>query len=55
MLTIEDYLIQNAEKLLQPLFEEVEQIALFNQEKVLKAFQKNQIALRHFVHLRLYK
>lgn len=41
-------LIKQAEKVLQPLFEVVEDIALFNQEKVLKAFQNNQIALRHF-------
>lgn len=41
-------LIEEAEKKLQPLFKKAEDIALFNQEKVLKAFQKNQIALRHF-------
>ena len=41
-------LIEKAEIELQPLFKEVEDIALYNQEKVLKAFQNNQIALRHF-------
>ncbi len=41
-------LIKKAENELQPLFKKVEEIALFNQEKVLKAFQKNHIALRHF-------
>lgn len=41
-------LIEKAELELQPLFKEVEDIALYNQEKVLKAFQNNQIALRHF-------
>ncbi len=41
-------IIKNAEKELQPIFNIVEDIALFNQEKVLKAFQNHQIALRHF-------
>lgn len=41
-------LIEKAELKLQPQFKLAEEIALFNQEKVLNAFQKNQIALRHF-------
>lgn len=41
-------LIEKAENQLQDLFKKAEQIALYNQEKVLKAFQKHQIALRHF-------
>ncbi|MBR2870991.1 MAG: methionine gamma-lyase family protein [Clostridia bacterium] len=41
-------LIEKAENELQPLFKQVEEIALFNQEKVLRAFQNNNIALRHF-------
>lgn len=41
-------IIENAEKELQPYFKKLEDIALFNQEKVLKSFQKNHIALRHF-------
>jgi len=41
-------LINNCEKQLKPLFEKAEEIALFNQEKVLNAFQNNKIALRHF-------
>ena len=42
-------LINKCEEKLKPYFSKVEEIALFNQEKVLKAFQKNKIALRHFV------
>lgn len=42
-------LINKCEEKLIPYFKTVEDIALFNQEKVLKAFQKNKIALRHFV------
>lgn len=42
-------IITQAEESLQPLFKEMEEIAYFNQQKVLKAFQKNKIALRHFV------
>ena len=41
-------IIENAEKELQPYFKKLEDIALLNQEKVLKSFQKNHIALRHF-------
>lgn len=42
-------IIQQAENELELIFNELEEIALFNQEKVLNAFKKNQIALRHFV------
>ncbi len=41
-------LINNAEEKLKDSFLTLEDIALFNQEKVLKAFKKNKIALRHF-------
>lgn len=41
-------LIEKCEKQLQPKFKVLEDIAFFNQEKVLNAFKKNQIALRHF-------
>lgn len=41
-------LIKKCECKLQKQFEKLEEIALFNQEKVLNAFKKNQIALRHF-------
>ncbi len=46
---INSNLIEKCEKDLQPKFKILEDIALFNQEKVLNAFKKNQIALRHFV------
>lgn len=41
-------LIENSEKELDKTFKTIEDIALYNQEKVLKAFQTNRIALRHF-------
>ena len=41
-------LINNCEKKLRRKFEVVEEIALYNQNKVLEAFKKNKIALRHF-------
>lgn len=41
-------LIKSCEAELQNFFEEFDKISFFNQEKVLKAFQKNRIALRHF-------
>ena len=45
-----DYeLINKCEQALQDKFKYFEDVALFNQEKILKAFQKNKIALRHFV------
>ncbi len=34
--------------LLKEAFDKIDEIALFNQKKVLEAFQKNKIALRHF-------
>ncbi|MDR1094600.1 MAG: methionine gamma-lyase family protein [Clostridiales bacterium] len=40
--------IKDAEKNLAPLFEKIDETVLFNQEKVLAAFQKNRIAPRHF-------
>lgn len=42
-------LVDLCENELQANFKEVEEIALINQEKVLKAFQNNRIASRHFV------
>ena len=41
-------LINNCEKKIRRKFEVVEEIALYNQNKVLEAFKKNKIALRHF-------
>lgn len=41
-------LIKKSEKALQACYEKADEISEFNQEKVLKAFQKNNIALRHF-------
>ncbi len=41
--------IEKCEKNLQNKFAVLEDIALFNQEKVLNAFKKRQVALRHFV------
>lgn len=41
--------IQGAETRLKPLFEKIENTALFNQEKVLKAFFEERIAMRHFM------
>ncbi len=40
--------VEKAEKKCAKQFAEAEDIALFNQEKILKAFQNNKIALRHF-------
>lgn len=45
---IDSTLIKESERQLQPLFEQLDEIALFNQRKVLNAFQKNKLALRHF-------
>lgn len=41
-------LIQQAEKRCQSAFERIDAIALYNTEKVLNAFQKYQVAARHF-------
>lgn len=43
-----DKLIANAEIEAQALFKHIDDVALYNQEKVLSAFQKHRIALRHF-------
>ncbi len=43
-----DNIIKKCETKLKDLFEKIDEISLYNQEKVLKAFQNNQIALRHF-------
>jgi len=45
---IDKQLIDKCEEELRPIFSKLEDIALFNQEKVLNAFKKNRIALRHF-------
>ncbi len=45
---IDNLLIEQCETELSKKFKEFEEIALFNQEKVLNAFKDNQIALRHF-------
>lgn len=41
-------LVNSCEKELQEKFRRIEDVSLFNQEKVLSAFQKNRLALRHF-------
>lgn len=46
---IDEKLIDKCENELSKEFKILEDIALFNQEKVLNAFKKNKIALRHFV------
>ena len=46
---INETLIQQSEEKLKDKFSVLEETALFNQEKVLNAFKKNRIALRHFV------
>lgn len=45
---IEQKIIENAEKSLETIFKKLDEISLFNSEKVLQAFKKNKIALRHF-------
>lgn len=45
---INPLLIEKIEDELQPAFKELNEICLYNQEKVLNAFKKNKIALRHF-------
>ncbi len=45
---IDGKLIDECEQKLKDKFENLEKISLFNTEKVLKAFQKNKLALRHF-------
>lgn len=46
---IDNNLIENCEKQLEKQFKYFEDVALFNQEKVLNSFKKNHLALRHFV------
>lgn len=46
-MTVEERIAIQEERL-KPMFEAVDGTALYNQEKVLKAFQSKQIALRHF-------
>ena len=41
-------LIREAEKRCQPMFERIDEIALFNTEKVLNAMQSHGVAARHF-------
>lgn len=41
--------IIQAEKALQPQMQKLEEIALYNQDKIMQAFQDNRVALRHFV------
>ena len=41
-------LIDGSEKSLSKEFRKIDDIALYNQDKVLAAFQKNRVALRHF-------
>lgn len=45
---IDQTLIEKCEKKLAERFAVIDDIALFNQEKVLSAFKKNKVALRHF-------
>ncbi len=45
---ISEKLIKQCEEKLKKQFEYFEDVALYNQEKVLSAFQKNRLALRHF-------
>ena len=46
---IEQNLIKKCEESLNEQFKILEDVALSNQEKVLNAFKKNNVALRHFV------
>lgn len=46
---IDETLIKSCEEQLADKFKYLEDVALFNQEKVLNAFKTNKIALRHFV------
>lgn len=45
---IDEQLIEECERELLPKFKIIEETALYNQEKVLNAFKKNKISLRHF-------
>jgi len=46
---IDEKLIKTCEEKLAEKFKQLEETALYNQEKILSAFQNNRIALRHFV------
>lgn len=41
-------IVNEAQKQIEPLFKTIDEIAEYNQEKVLKAFQKNKIGEEHF-------
>lgn len=43
-----EQLIKECEIELKDYYEQLEDIALFNQEKVLEAFRNNRVALNHF-------
>ena len=45
---IEETLIKKCEEELKENFSYIDDVALFNQEKVLSSFKKNRVALRHF-------
>lgn len=47
-------IVEIAENKAKEQFKKVEDIAYFNQEKVIRAFQKNRIALRHFAQTNGY-
>ncbi|MBR2397842.1 MAG: methionine gamma-lyase family protein, partial [Clostridia bacterium] len=47
-------IVETAENKAKEQFKKVEDIAYFNQEKVIRAFQKNRIALRHFAQTNGY-
>ncbi len=48
MIMIDDKIISECELQLKDIFSYLEDVALYNQEKVLNAFKKNKVALRHF-------
>ena len=47
-------IIERAEARQKRLFDRTDEIALFNQEKVLSAFRQEQIAMRHFMQTNGY-
>ena len=47
-------IVEIAENKAKEQFKKVEDIAYYNQEKVIRAFQKNRIALRHFAQTNGY-
>ena len=44
-----DKIMKSAEERLKPLFEQIDETALFNQNKVLSAFKEERVAMRHFL------